>query len=51
MAKIEIRALGTTCDRRDRPLFRNRVELKVYRGLDAITRLNTSPGEAPDLRP
>jgi len=40
MAKIESRALGTTCDWRDCPLFRYQVELKVYRGLDAITRLN-----------
>ncbi len=40
MAKIEIRALGTTCDWRDGLLFRDQVELKVYRGLEAITRLN-----------
>ena len=40
MEKIKIRVLGTTCAWRDYPFYRDQVELKVYRGLDAITRLN-----------
>jgi hypothetical protein len=43
MEKIKIRVLGTTCAWRDCAFFRDQVELKVYRGLDAITRLNDCP--------
>jgi len=40
MEKIIIRVLGTTCAWRAFPFFLDQIELKVYRGLDAITRLN-----------